>query len=284
MKIAFLGTPEFAIPSLTALQKSRHKIVCVITQPDAPGGRGQKLAPPPAKQFALEHNIPVFQPENISRDLGAILAQLPEKPDILITCAYGQILKQNVLDAAPHGVINVHASILPRWRGACPVNYTLINGDRRTGVTIMQTALGLDTGDIILQQGTRVTPHETAGELTARLALIGAAVLVKALAQIENGTAKHTPQDNTKATRCRMLKKSDGKIDFSKSPREVVNFIRGMNPWPGAYAPSTHGAIIVHSAHVVSHTALELDIVQSPGGRKISYKDFLNGHKNFQFK
>ena len=301
MNIAFFGTPEYCVPSLEALVASRHKVVCVVTQPDRPSGRGSKMTVSPAKKFALENNIPVFQPKSISKELDVIFPSATSrdgvvKPDIIVTCAFGQILKQNVIDFCRYGVINVHASLLPKYRGACPINFAIINGETKTGITIMQTDVGIDTGDILYQVECDISEHETAGELTARLAVLGAEALIKTLDQIENGTVKRTPQNNAEASYYPMLKKEDGALSLRggqsptwqssvvnfNSPKDIVNFIRGMNPWPGAHAPSNYGEIRVLAAHV-DRGELRFDIIQAPGGRAMAYRDYVNGHKNFKF-
>jgi methionyl-tRNA formyltransferase len=282
MKVAFFGTPEYCLPSLEALYKSRHKVVLVVTQPDRPVGRKKIVTPPPAKVLAQKLGIPVKQPERISRELEETFKDI-EKPDIIVTCAFGQILKQNVLDFCKYGVINVHASILPKYRGASPINWAIINGEKTSGVTIMQTDIGIDTGDILLSKSLDILPNETAGELSARLSKIGADALLETLELIEKGKAKRIKQDNEKSTYYPMFKKTDGKIDFSKSPQEIVNFIRGMNPWPCAFAESNYGDIKVYSAHT-EFGELRLDIVQSSGGKPMPYRDFLNGHKDLQLK
>lgn len=281
MKVAFLGTPAYCVPSLEALVKSRYKVVCVVTQPDKPSGRGRGFAVSPAKKFAFEHNIPVFQPRRISREIDEIFSAV-DKPDIIVTCAFGQILRQNVIDFCKYGVVNVHASLLPKYRGACPINFAIINGETKTGITIMQTDVGIDTGDILYQTECDICESETAGELTIRLAALGAEALIKTLEQIEKGTVKRTPQNHDEASYYPMLKKDDGKIDFSKPAKDIVNFIRGMNPWPMAHAMSNYGEIRVYGAHL-DRGELKFDVIQAPGGRAMQYRDFLNGHKDFKF-
>ncbi|MDR0462056.1 MAG: methionyl-tRNA formyltransferase [Christensenellaceae bacterium] len=294
MKIAFFGTPEFCLPTLRALHESKHKVVCVVTQPDRPSGRSKEPTAPPAKKLALELEIPVFQPERISKHIDYCtnepdpLCETLATADIIITCAFGQILKQNVIDYCKFGVVNVHASLLPKYRGACPINFAIINGEKWTGVTIMQTDIGIDTGDILTQTPYIIGEDETAGELSSRLAEIGATALLKTLDQIEKGTVIHTPQatliqKGTPASYFPMLKKTDGKIDLTKPSREIVNFVRGMNPWPMAYVESNLGDIRVYSAHVFDG-AVQFDIIQAPGGKPMKYKDFLNGHKDFKLK
>jgi len=281
MKVAFFGTPEFCIPSLEALKKSRHEIVCVVTQPDRPSGRGKGVVFSPAKQFALDNNIPVFQPLRISKEIDEIFKNI--NADVIVTCAFGQILRQNVIDFFKYGVVNVHASLLPKYRGACPINFVLINGEKKTGVTIMQTDIGIDTGDMLYTVETDIGETETAGELSKRLSVMGGEALVKTLDLIEKGRVKRTPQDHAESSYFPMLKKSDGRIDFAKSPQEIVNFIRGMNPWPMAFAGSSLGDIRIHNAHFNDKGELVIDVVQPPGKRPMKYKDFLNGYKEFKF-
>ena len=234
MKVIFLGTPDFSVPTLKAIINSRHQLLAVVTQPDKPSGRGEKMTCSPIKQVALENNIKVLQYDKIRLQGVDDLKNLA--PDIMVTCAFGQILSQEIIDIAPHGIINVHASLLPKYRGAAPIQWSILNGDKETGVTIMQTEAGIDTGDIISVEKTLIAPEETAGELFDRLSYIGAELLVKTLDDIEQGTATFTPQDHSSATHVKMLKKSDGMLDFGNNCETLVNFVRGMNPWPCAYA------------------------------------------------
>lgn len=245
-KVIFMGTPDFAIPTLAALHNHpNYSVVCVVTQPDKPTGRGATVTCSPVKQFALEHNIPVLQPEKISTDI-SLLAN--HAPDVIVTCAFGQMLKQNVLDLAPHGVINVHASLLPKYRGSSPIQWAVINGEKRTGVTIMRTALAMDTGDIILKKSTAIHPDETAEQLFNRLAPLGATALITALDKITTGRATYTPQDHSQATTFPMLTKADGHIKWHFKSGIVRNFIRGMNSWPMAFFNLRGETIRVHSA------------------------------------
>jgi len=312
MKIAFFGTPSFALPSLEALVNSHHKVVAVVTQPDKPVGRSDKLVHSPVKKLALEHKIPVLQPKRISKELDLLDKY---KPDIIVTCAFGQMLRQNVLDYCTFGVINVHASLLPKYRGASPIQSAIINGETKTGVTIMQTDIGMDTGDIILVKETNIGPDETAGELFERLSVIGAQVLLDALTQIEQGAATHIPQDNTLATHFPMLEKQNGKIDFTKTALAIINQIRGMNPWPIAYFTYKGENIRVYKAieitsdgdvdlsskqsiideyppgHIIcadksgfhiacgQKTVLSIQALQASGGKVLCFHDFLNGKK-----
>ncbi len=233
MKIAFLGTPEFAVPSLHMLIRSGHTL-CVFTQPDKPQGRHAKLTPPPVKTEALCHCIPVRQPARIRSEEG--VAMLREfAPDLMVTAAFGQILSAENLSIPPHGCINVHGSLLPQYRGAAPIQWAVIGGEKTTGITTMYTSLGLDTGDILLQREIDILPNETAGELYPRMAELGAQVLEETIARLTDGTLTRTPQDEARATKCSMLNKEDGKLDFYKSAQEVHDRVRGVNPWPGAY-------------------------------------------------
>ncbi len=246
MKVVFLGTPDFSVGTLEAIYKSKHELLAVVTQPDKPSGRGEKMTFSPVKQFALEHGIKVLQYDKIRaqgiEDLKALA------PDIMVTCAYGQILSQEIIDIAPHGIINVHASLLPKYRGAAPIQWAILNGDKETGVTIMQTEAGIDCGDIIAVKKTPIGEDETAGELFERLSLIGADLLVETLDKIEAGTATYTKQNHELASHVKMLKKSDGMLDFKKNCETLVNFVRGMNPWPCAYTALKGKTLKVYKA------------------------------------
>jgi len=286
VKIAFFGTPDFAIPSLRALHESdKHDVVCVVCQPDKPSGRGAaslraQAKQSPVKQYALDNNIPVLQPEKISNpeSLRGFAEAIPRRPDIIVTCAFGQILKQNVLDYCKYGVINVHASLLPKYRGSSPIQWAIIGGEKTTGITIMQTDIGMDTGDILYMVECPIGSCETAGELFTRLSELGATALLHTLDLITDGTVKRIPQDHTQASHFPMLKKESGKIEFTKSPQEIVNFVRGLNPWPMAYFASNHGDIRVHKAGV-SNGKLRFEIIQMAGGKPMTYKEFTNGRK-----
>ena len=247
MKVIFLGTPSFAVRVLDKICASKHEIVCVVCQPDKANGRGNKINFCPVKQRALELNLPIRQYDKINENV----EELGEfKADIMVTCAYGQILKQDVLNLCPHGIINVHASLLPAYRGSSPVEWALINGEKEIGVTIMQTELGVDTGDMILQRSIVPTGEENAAEALDKLSALGADLIVEALDLIEEGKATFTKQDETKATKCRMFVKEDGKIDFSLPAEKVHNFIRGINPRPGAFFDCENGRIKVLRACV----------------------------------
>ena len=301
MRVVFLGTPDFSVNTLKAIINSKHEVVAVVTQPDKPVGRSSKLVFSPVKQVAVEHNLKVLQYNKIRlegvEDLKALNA------DIMVTCAFGQILSQEIIDIAPKGIINVHASLLPKYRGAAPIQWSIINGDSETGVTIMQTEAGIDTGDIICMEKTPISETETAGELFDRLSMLGAKLLVEALDLIESGNATFTKQNDDLATHVKMLKKEDGIIDFSKSAREIYNFVRGMNPWPCAYTFLDQKPFKVHSSNIVEIEAfaqpgevicadskrglivatgngfIRLKEIQAEGGKKMADTAYLLGHK-----
>ncbi len=233
MKLVFLGTPDFAVPSLERIIASKHEILAVVTQPDKPVGRNNVLTPPPVKVCALKHGLKVLQYNKIRTEGVGDLKNLA--PDIMVTCAFGQILSQEIIDIAPRGIINVHASLLPKYRGAAPIQYSVINGDTETGVTIMQTEAGIDTGDILSVEKTPIYPDETAGELFERLSDLGAKLIVETLDKIEAGKITPVKQDETKATHVKMLTRETGKIDWTKSAKDIKNLVRGTNPWPAAH-------------------------------------------------
>lgn len=234
MRIAFLATPDFALPSLEMLLRGGHEL-CVFTQPDRPVGRHNEPVPPAVKVAALQHGIPVRQFEKIRSSEG-VAALRAYAPELMVTAAFGQLLSQQNLDIPKYGCINVHASLLPKYRGAAPIQWAIIEGESVTGVTTMMTELGLDTGDILLAEETEIGADETAGELFARLSVLGAKVLAQTIDRLQNGTLTRTKQDEARATKCRMIKKEDGHIDFSVGARRVHNLVRGTNPWPCAYA------------------------------------------------
>jgi methionyl-tRNA formyltransferase len=231
VNLVYLGTPAFAVPSLEHVAVE-HRVTAVFTQPDRPRGRGQKDAIPPVKEAALKLGIPVFQPERIRRP--EIVEQLRGlAPDVMVAVGYGQILPQSILDIPPQGIINVHASLLPKYRGAAPIQWSIARGESITGVTTMRIDAGLDTGDMLLKWETPIEPEETAVELGQRLAIGGAELLVKTLRDLPN--IKPEPQDATQATLAPILKREDGKADWTLSPLQILNRIRGFQPWPGYY-------------------------------------------------
>lgn len=229
MKVIFLGTPEFAIPTLNMLIE-KHTVVGVVTQEDKPVGRSQKPVYSPVKKVALAHNIPVYQYHHIRKegveDLKALNA------DVMVTCAYGQILSQEILDITPVGVINVHGSLLPKYRGSAPIQWSIINGERTTGITILRSEAGMDDGDILLKEETNIGEYETSAELFDRLSIMGAECLDRGLKLIETGKAVFTPQNHEEATVCKMIKPYMAKVDFNSSARDIANLVHGLNVWP----------------------------------------------------
>ena len=298
MRIVFMGTPDFAVPSLKALISAGYDIAGVFTQPDRPKGRGNRLTPSPVKAAALEAGIPVFQPERIRKTGVEDLRRL--KPDLCVTAAFGQILSQEILNIAPLGNINVHASLLPRHRGAAPIAYALKDGDTKTGVTTMWMDAGIDTGDILLQAETDVQETETCGELTQRLSRTGAELLIRTLNELEAGTLISRKQDETLMTYDPMLNKSMGIADFTQNARLVKGLINGMNPWPCVTVPAENGRLKLLRAAVTDGagepgTILSADArngliiacgtgavrvieIQAPGGKPMKSEDYLRGH------
>ena len=308
MKIAFLGSSDFSLTVLKALVQSKHQVVCVITNVDKVSGRGQKVVSPVAKTFAIQNNIPVLQYNKVSVEGYDDIKTF--KPDILITASFGQILKQNILDLAPLGVINVHSSLLPKYRGSAPINWAIIEGEKETGITIMKTNIGLDTGDMILKKTLEILPDETAGELSVRLSNLGAEALLEVLEDIENGNAKYEPQKEEEASYYPMLKKEMGKLDFNKSALQIVNLVRGLNPWPMCFVEeqiNPQNVIKVIKASIFKNESLtqnlqefsvgqvvlsspktglvikcsdgfvSLDVIQAPNSKAMPSKSYLNG-------
>ena len=293
MRVAFFGTPDFAVPSLRALISSdKYEVVCIVAQPDKPVGRGGKVVYGAVKKVGLEHSIPVLQPDRISNEVG-ILDEYA--PDIIVTCAFGQILRQNVIDYCKYGVINVHGSLLPKYRGSSPIQWAIIKGETKTGVTIMHTDIGLDTGDIILMREMDIGAEETAGELFVRMSELGATALLEALDQISAGASARIKQSDTgiEPSKYPMLNKDMAKIDFDNMTAvEVVNFVRGLNPWPVAWTEYKGQKVRVYRASVVDNVGdrellikcgdggwVRLDVIQLEGGRVLLTRDYINGRK-----
>ena len=297
MRIVFMGTPDFAVPSLQALIDAGHHVCAVYTQPDKPQGRKQILTAPPVKTLALEHDIPVFQPNTLkNEDEQARLRELA--PEVIIVVAYGKLLPKAVLDIPPHGCINVHGSLLPRWRGAAPIQWAVIAGDEMAGVTTMQMAEGLDTGDMLLTYETKVGEKETAGELFDRLAQSGAELLTQTLVKLDEITPR--PQDDAQSCYAHMLDKQMAVIDWSKSAHEIDCLIRGLNPWPIALTTLSGERLKVFAAEKAAGNgepgtvleadpkkgltvacgegALRLTEIQLVGGKRMKATDFLRGH------
>lgn len=297
MRIVFMGTPDFAVPSLQALIDAGHDVCAVYTQPDKPQGRKQILTAPPVKTLALEHDIPVFQPNTLkNEDEQARLRELA--PEVIIVVAYGKLLPKAVLDIPPHGCINVHGSLLPRWRGAAPIQWAVIAGDEMAGVTTMKMAEGLDTGDMLLTYETKVGEKETAGELFDRLAQSGAELLTQTLVKLDEITPR--PQDDAQSCYAHMLDKQMAVIDWSKSAHEIDCLIRGLNPWPIALTTLSGERLKVFAAEKAAGNgepgtvleadpkkgltvacgegALRLTEIQLVGGKRMKATDFLRGH------
>ena len=251
MRIVFMGTPDFAVPCLQRLLEDGHEVTAVFTQPDKPVGRHAVLTPPPVKQLALSHGIPVYQPAKM-RD-GTVAALLRElAPDCLVVVAYGRILPQEILDVPPRGCVNIHGSLLPRYRGAAPIQWSVIRGETVTGVTSMFMDAGMDTGDIIDTLTTPIGENETAGELFERLAPLGARLLSTTLAAIADGTVTRRPQNDAEATMAPMLEKAMGRLDLTRPAQELHNQVRGMNPWPGAFCTAGGKTLKIHETRVAA--------------------------------
>jgi methionyl-tRNA formyltransferase len=234
MRVVFMGTPTFSVPTLEALLGSEFPVVGVVTQPDRPRGRGQGLSASPVKELAQAQGLPILQPEKMKH--AEFLKNLDEwKPDVIVVTAFGRILPKTILDLPPHGCLNVHASLLPRYRGAAPIQWAIIHGESETGITTMLMDQGMDTGAILLQERVPIDPEETAGELSVRLALIGGRLLIETLHGWISKTITPIVQDEAKATMAPLLKKEDGNLSWDRSAIEIVNRIRGLSPWPGAY-------------------------------------------------
>lgn len=294
MRIAFMGTPQFAVPPLRALLDAGYDVIAAFTQPDRPAGRGNKVALCPVKEFALSRGVPVFQFEKIRKPDG--LQCLKElAPDLCVTAAFGQILSQALLDVPKWGTVNVHASLLPKYRGAAPINWCIVNGETKTGVTTMLTDAGIDTGDMLLSRETGIGENETAGELTQRLSELGAELLIQTLDKYLRGEIAPVKQNPAEATHQPMLKKEMGIIDWTRSAREIACRIRGLNPWPVAYTGALKlylarpvegrgepGTVLVASAKdglvvACGEGALEILEMQAPNAKRMSAKAYLMG-------
>ena len=306
MKIIFLGTPEFGEIVLKKLIESRHEVVAVICQPDKPVGRKQILTPPPTKVCATQNNIPVYQFTSIKKEGVEPLKALGA--DVMVTAAFGQILSEEVLNITPNGTINVHGSLLPKYRGAAPVQMCLVNAEEETGVTIMKTDAGIDTGDMILSKKVKIESHDTVESILEKLAIVGSELLLEVLDQIENKTVKFIKQNESEATYYPMIKKEDALLDFGVETKFVIGKIRGYKSWPTAYFMVGDKKVKVYEAeevlnltteeqqkpagvflHATSKTglvvktlngAVRLKTLQGEGGKVMDDKSFLNGNAN----
>ncbi|HSM71556.1 MAG TPA: methionyl-tRNA formyltransferase [Anaerolineales bacterium] len=307
-RIVFMGSPDFALPSLHALA-GEYDVVGVVTQPDRASGRGRTMKAPPVKELALELNIPTIQPERLKQEHA--MDQLRAwSPDLIVVAAYGQILKQDVLDLPQFGCINVHASLLPRWRGAAPINAAILYGDEKTGVTIMKMDAGLDTGPMLAQRSIRIKPDDTAGSVFETLSTLGADLLIETLPDYLSGGVQPQPQPEEGATYAPMLKKEDGRLDFNADVHELERRVRAFNPWPGTFMDFEGTNLKIHRAHTVpilpgekegvravsagerlivqnqpavgaGGGVLVLDEVQPPGKKLMSGKSFLSGARSW---
>ncbi len=297
MNIVFMGTPDFSVPCLQALLDAGYPVTGVFTQPDKPKGRGYQLAPPPVKEFALTQNLPVFQPKTM-RDAETLEQLKGCNPDLIVVVAYGKLLPKEVLDLPRLGCINVHASLLPKYRGAGPVQWSIINGEEETGVTTMYMAEALDTGDMLESASLKIGENETADELMERLSHLGAELLISTVKKAEEGTLKPVPQDEALSTYVSMLDKEMARLDFNKPAREVHNLIRGLSSWPCAYTfyqgkrlkvyhsklspmSGQPGELLDAKRFIVAcrDGAVEFETVQYEGGKRMSGADFLRGKK-----
>ena len=298
MRVVFMGTPDIAATCLTKILEDGFQVVGVYTQPDRPKGRGMKMVYSPVKEVALSHNLPVFQPENFRED--ETVDELKAlKPDAVAVVAYGRILPQRVLDIAPKGFINIHASVLPKYRGSAPYQWAVLDGLDETGVTAMYLVREMDAGDIIDVTKTPIGPDETAGELLDRLAVLGADLLSKTLSEMEKGEVKGTPQDAAQVTYAPMLDKTMCPIDWTKTAQQVHNQVRGLHPWPVATAELAGTKFKIHATAVVdgkgepgkilgltktglvvacAEGAIEIRSLQAEGGKRMAAPDYFRGH------
>lgn len=300
MRVVFLGTPEFAVPPLEALAANGHEILAVYTQPDRPKGRGNQLAAPAVKEAAIRLGFEVLQPERIRRAEN-ITALAAMGPDVIVVVGYGQIIPQSIIDIPRHGILNVHASLLPKYRGAAPIQWAIANGESETGVTIMRIDAGLDTGDMMLKAAAAIGPRETAPELGRRLSQQGAELLIEGLRRIEAGTATYEKQNEERATLAPILTKEDGRVRWEGAATEIDNRLRGFTPWPGAFSSFRGQQLQIVRAQVDTErtslppgsivkdkrrllvacgkgSTLELQEVQLQGKKRVPAEAFANGY------
>ncbi|HLE24518.1 MAG TPA: methionyl-tRNA formyltransferase [Thermodesulfobacteriota bacterium] len=299
MRILLMGTPEFAVPSLRALIESGEEVVAVVTQPDKPKGRGLEIVPPPTKILAEKHRIPVLQPAKIKTE--EFFIELKKfNPDLICVAAYGKILPKNILDLPTYDCINVHASLLPKYRGAAPINWAIIRGEKVTGITTMKMDEGMDTGDMLLKKELPIDDEDTGETLSEKLSEIGGKLLIETIRLLKEGRLNPIPQDHSQATYAPMLKKEDGKIDWKKSAEEIKNLIRGTLPWPGAYTNLEGKLLKIYKARLAEDEgkpgeiiksdsdtlrvatgkgALDILELQIEGAKRLKTEEFLRGRK-----
>lgn len=300
MKVVYMGTPDFAVPALKALIE-KHQVVAVVSQPDKPKGRGKHLMPTPVKEEALKHNIPVYQPESI-KEPEAVEFICSLDADIFVVAAYGQILPVSILEKPRYGCINIHGSLLPKYRGAAPIQRAIIDGEKESGVTIMYMAEGLDCGDMLLKKAIPINDEDTYGTLYDKISELGAEAVLEAMDMIEQGTAKPEKQDDSLSTYAKKIKKEMGAIDWNKPSVDIINLIRGFNPMPGAYTFYDEESFKIWSAVIAEEScqgvpgeitevnpkkgfvvktgdgAILVSEMQAKGGKKMSAADYMRGH------
>jgi methionyl-tRNA formyltransferase len=300
-RIIFMGTPEFAVPALRALHENGQDVALVVTQPDRPKGRGRKVIPPPVKEVAVSFGYEINQPASIRTDEFAD-HMAKYKPDIIVVVAYGHIIPKNILAIPKIATINIHASLLPKYRGPAPIQWAIINGEKETGVTIILMDEGLDTGDILLSSKVEIFPDDTSGTLHDRLSALGADLLIQTIKSFETGNINPIPQDNTQATYAPILKKNDGRMNWEMPAQTLEAFIRGMTPWPGAFTFHDNKRLKIFKARSIiidtvetpgtvikrfpdelcvatGKGVLSLIKIQSESGKRLLIKDFLRGYK-----
>ena len=304
MRIVYFGTPPFAVPPLQSLISAGHELVGVVTRIDKPAGRGKVLTPPAVKVAAGHAGVPVFQPRRI-RERSSVEALETMGPDVIVVAAYGQMLPREILTLPKYGCVNIHASLLPAYRGAAPINWAIINGETRTGITIMQMDEGMDTGGVLIQESIPIGPRDTAGTLTEKLSQIGSWLVVDALSRIEAGEMSPVPQDPGKATLAPLLKKEDGLINWELAAATIHNRVRGLSPWPGAFSLLDDAMVKVIETEVVPGSGapgtlmvqgkdsltvgtgkdlLRIVTLQVQGKKPMAAAEYLRGHRNIQGK
>lgn len=301
MKVVFMGTPDFSVVTLEKLYQEGYEIPLVITQTDKPKGRGKKLTPPPVKIKANELGVEVHQPKNVnSKETIELLKKV--SPDVIVVIAYGQILKEEILNLPKYGCINVHASLLPKYRGAAPINWVIINGEKKTGITTMLMEKGLDTGDMLLKEEITIMEDESAGDLHDRLMVMGANLLIKTLKSIDECVSNRVPQDDNLSTYAPMMDKNLGKINWNKEGKKIKNLVRGTDPWPSAYTLYKDKKIKIYDVKIIKRfkdgipgevvkvddegiyvntltDCLKIGEIQFPGKKRMKVKDFLKGNE-----